>query len=111
MGHIELVARDKARPAIFNEAHRSKTIPLRFKDPFGMRKWIIDQRRQHWMDNGRHARGTRTKARVGNGTYFRTLFLGGGFFARHDHSLRRRTWAGNLSSAPAICYFALELLV
>src|ERR1051325_7905828 len=55
-GHLDLVARDESRFAVLDEAHGPESIPLGFKDPFRIRKRIVNKCGQHWVDRCGHAR-------------------------------------------------------
>src|SRR6266853_3629801 len=49
--HVDLVARNKARLPVLHKTDRPKAVPLRLKDPLRIRKRVVDQRRQHRMNN------------------------------------------------------------
>jgi hypothetical protein len=54
--HLDLIARNESRFSLADEADGSKPIPLRFENPIRIRKWLINQSRQHRMNHFRHAR-------------------------------------------------------
>src|SRR2546423_15637012 len=54
-GHLDLISRNKSQASIVEETNGSKTVPLRFEDPFRIREWFVDECRQHRLDDGRHA--------------------------------------------------------
>ena len=57
--HVELIARNETGAAVSNKADRAKAVPLRFKNPLRIRKWIVYQRGQHRMNHFGHAGFTR----------------------------------------------------